>query len=804
MKISYNWLKDYLDFDHTPAEVADILTLTGLEVEETTQIGSLLEGVVVGEVLTAIQHPNADRLKACTVNIGTATLSIVCGAPNVAAGQKVAVATVGTILPISLPDGSPFEIRKSKIRGEVSEGMICAEDELGIGDNHDGIIVLDASLKPGTPISSVLDLNVDFVFEIGLTPNRPDASCHLGVARDIAAVINKPLKKPFNSLNATGKSNLNNRISIEIKDSDKCHRYVGILIDDIKVKPSPSWLQNRIKAIGLRPINNIVDATNYVLHELGQPLHAFDYDLIADKSIIVQSFDKETSFTTLDDQKRTVPAGSLFICDGQKPVALAGIMGGLNSEINDKTTRVFLESAYFEPVGVRKTSKQLALQTDSSYRFERGIDPNITYAAARRCAEIIAEVADGKILDGHVDVHPVVTEPRKVSLRLSRLNKIIGMEFRLNQAVSILRGLEFEVKKNGGDEIECTVPTFRPDVTAEIDLIEEVARIFDYNNIPNPEYIQFSRPEPLPFREQFQGRVRDLVKAMGFREIYANSLLPEHVATSFSDKGDLVFTLNPISKDTSVLRPTLVPGLLRAAAFNFNRSVESVRFFEMGNVFTKDAKGTYHPGIGEETRVLFGLGGLKQSASWNSEANSYTVFDVKSCVQTLFDSLRISSRLLFEKVSDTELSVLIDSTNVGNVVELTPAQRKSFDVDQPLFAAELSITKLQVIVEKLPPQTFIPISKYPGIDFDMAILVDKTVDAIDLEQMIRASAGKLLVTLGTFDVFEGKSLGDNKKSIGFRLRFMDETKTLTIKDVDSIISKVVKKLEKNFQAQLRS
>jgi phenylalanyl-tRNA synthetase beta chain len=804
MKISYNWLKDYLDFDQTPAEVADILTLTGLEVEETTQIGSLLEGVVVGEVLTAVQHPNADRLKACTVNVGTATLSIVCGAPNVAAGQKVAVATVGTILPISLPDGSPFEIRKSKIRGEVSEGMICAEDELGLGDDHDGIIVLDASLKPGTPISSVLDLNVDFVFEIGLTPNRPDASCHLGVARDLAAVINKPLKKPFSSLNAVSKSKLSDRISIEIKDSDKCHRYVGILIDDIKVKPSPAWLQNRIKAIGLRPINNIVDATNYVLHELGQPLHAFDYDLIADKSISVQSFDKETSFTTLDDQKRTVPAGSLFICDGQKPVALAGIMGGLNSEINDKTTRVLLESAYFEPVGVRKTSKQLALQTDSSYRFERGIDPNITYAAARRCAEIIADVADGQIVDGHVDIHPVVTEPRKVSLRLSRLNKILGMEFRLNQAVSILRGLEFEVKKNGGDEIECSVPTFRPDVTAEIDLIEEVARIFDYNNIPNPEYIQFSRPEPLPFREQFQGRIRDLVRSMGFREIYANSLLPEHVATSFSDKNDLVFTLNPISKDTSVLRPSLVPGLLRAAAFNFNRSVESVRFFEMGNVFTKDTKGTYHPGIGEETRVLFGLGGLKQSASWNSQATPYTVFDIKSCVHTLFDSLRVSSRLRFEKVSDTELSIFIDSTNVGNVVELTPVQRKSFDVDQALFAAELSITKLQAIVEKLPPQTFVPISKYPGIDFDMAILVDKTMDAIDLEQTIRASAGKLLVSLGTFDVFEGKSLGDNKKSIGFRLRFMDETKTLTIKDVDSIISKIVKKLEKNFQAQLRS
>ena len=584
MKISYSWLKDYLDFEQTPDEVADILTLTGLEVEEVYKSGSDLTGVVVGKVLTSEKHPNADKLSICTVNTGSETVQIICGAPNVAAGQTVAVATVGSTLPLILPDGSNVVIRKSKIRGEISEGMICAEDELGIGENHSGIMVLGDHLTAGTPISKVLNNSVDYVFEIGLTPNRPDASCHLGVARDLAAVINQTLKKPYQSVQSDTIADLE-EISVSIVDTDKCHRYVGILIRNVFVKDSPDWLQKRLRNIGLRPVNNIVDATNFVLHEMGQPLHAFDFDLIQSKQIVVQSFDHEITFRTLDKQDRKIPAGSLLICDENKPLALAGIMGGLNSEISTETRNVFLESAYFEPISVRKTSKAVYLQTDSSYRFERGIDPNITYAAAKRCAEMIADLAGGTIESGHLDVHPVKTEPKQVQLRLQRLNKIIGMEFTANQAVSILKSLEFDLKKNGGDIIDCVVPTFRPDVTTEIDLIEEVARIFDYNKIPNPDYIKFSRPEALSFRENFQERVRQIVVNLGFQEIYANSLLPQHVAELFANQEDLVSTQNPLSVDTAVMRPSLAPGFIRAAAFNFNRDADGVAFFEIGNVF---------------------------------------------------------------------------------------------------------------------------------------------------------------------------------------------------------------------------
>lgn len=803
MKISYNWLKDYLNFDQTPEEVAEILTLTGLEVEEITQIGSKLNGVVVGEVLSVEKHQNADKLSVCSVNIGESTHQIVCGAPNVAAGQKVPVATTGTELPISLSDGSPFVIRKSKIRGEVSEGMICSESELGFSDNHDGILVLDANLKPGLALSDAISLNIDFVFEIGLTPNRPDASCHLGVARDLSAVINKPLKKPIKELKKASKIDISDKIDIQIKDTDKCHRYVGILVEGIKVSESPKWLQNRLKSIGLRPINNVVDITNFVLHELGQPLHAFDYKLIDGKKIVVQSYDKNTKFTTLDGQERNVPAGSLFICDGSKPVALAGIMGGLNSEINDDTTSVLIESAYFEPVGIRKTSKHLSLQTDSSYRFERGVDPNITYAAARRCAELIEDIAGGKIVAGHADVHPVETEPKKVVLRLARLNQILGMEFRINQAVSILRGLEFDVKKNGGDDIVCTVPTFRPDVTEEIDLIEEVARIFDYNKIPNPEFIQFSRPEPLPFREEFQNRVRDLAKSLGFNEIYANSLLPADIAKVFAQDSDLIETLNPISQDTAVLRPSLVPGLLRASAFNFNRDAASVRFFEIGNVFKKDKIGTYHPGVSEQTHILFGLGGKKHVEFWNQKETDFTIFDLKSAITTFIKSLRIGA-LTFSKVSDAELSIYVGREKVGSMFALSKSHKKQFDIDQPLFYSELSLTTLQRLAETIPSLTYRQVSKYPGVDFDMALLVDKSVKSGALEYTIRETCGSALGSLGTFDVFEGKSLGNNKKSIGFRLRFIDENKTLTSSEVDHIINKVVKKLDKDFGAKLRS
>ena len=803
MKISYSWLKDYLDFEQTPDEVADILTLTGLEVEEVYKSGSDLTGVVVGKVLTSEKHPNADKLSICTVNTGSETVQIICGAPNVAAGQTVAVATVGSTLPLILPDGSNVVIRKSKIRGEISEGMICAEDELGIGENHSGIMVLGDHLTAGTPISKVLNNSVDYVFEIGLTPNRPDASCHLGVARDLAAVINQTLKKPYQSVQSDTIADLE-EISVSIVDTDKCHRYVGILIRNVFVKDSPDWLQKRLRNIGLRPVNNIVDATNFVLHEMGQPLHAFDFDLIQSKQIVVQSFDHEITFRTLDKQDRKIPAGSLLICDENKPLALAGIMGGLNSEISTETRNVFLESAYFEPISVRKTSKAVYLQTDSSYRFERGIDPNITYAAAKRCAEMIADLAGGTIESGHLDVHPVKTEPKQVQLRLQRLNKIIGMEFTANQAVSILKSLEFDVKKNGGDIIDCVVPTFRPDVTTEIDLIEEVARIFDYNKIPNPDYIKFSRPEALSFRENFQERVRQIVVNLGFQEIYANSLLPQHVAELFANQEDLVSTQNPLSVDTAVMRPSLAPGFIRAAAFNFNRDADGVAFFEIGNVFKKSENGTYHKGIKEETNLLLGCGGKSRIESWNQKSAQFSVFDVKGSINQLLKDLKIDQKITMFNESDNKLTYYAGNDIIGELMVLPGNQKKVFDTNFELFCAEISLTKIQRLAEEVKALKYHPVPKFPGVDFDLAIVVNQQVDAGDLMLLIRQTSGPLLKSIHVFDLFEGKSIGDGKKSIAFRLKFIDESKTLTIKDVDSIISRIVKRLEKSFEATLRS
>lgn len=806
MKVSYNWLKDYVDFDQSPEEVAEILTLTGLEVEEITQIGSNLSGVVVGHVLTCEQHPNADRLKVCSVDVGTTLpLPIVCGAPNVAVGQKVLVATVGTELPVAMPDGSPLIIRKSKIRGEVSEGMICAQDELGIGNDHSGIIVLKEDAVVGAPASTVINANVDYVLEIGLTPNRPDASCHLGVARDLAAVLNKHLKKPFKKTTDASSCVIEHpEFSIAIADKDKCHRYVGILINGVKIGPSPEWLKNRLGAIGLRPINNVVDATNYVLHELGQPLHAFDFNLVAGKKIEVKSFDNVTLFTTLDEIERKVPAGSLFICDGEKPVAIAGVMGGLNSEINEDTTDVLLESAYFDPISVRKTSKQLSLQTDSSYRFERGIDPNITYAAAMRCAQIIADISGGKIHPKHADIHPVKTESTKITLRLKRLNQILGTNFMVNQAVSVLRALEFEVRKTTGDEMVCTVPTFRPDVTQEIDLIEEVARIYDYNKIPNPDYIHIPRPEILPFREQFLTRLREVARSLDFREIYANSLLPENIALDFIEQEKIIHTLNPISKDTAVLRPSLIPGLLRAAGYNFNRGAKSIRFFEIGNTFMKDAQGSWHDGIKEETWIMLGVGGLNREEFWSHKQEQYKIFDLRTTVDALLGALRLQNEVQIKKISDTELGYLAGGNFIGSIQEVPKSQKKSYDIETPLFVATLSVTAMLQIAEKLSPLMYSPVPKYPGIEFDLALQVKSLVDAGDLEQTIRSTAGSRLKSVSIFDVFEGKSLGDGQKSIAFRLKFIDEMKTLTIKDVDSIIAKVIKKLEHEHDAKLRS
>jgi phenylalanyl-tRNA synthetase beta chain len=800
MKISYNWLKQYIDIDLTAEQVAEILTLTGLEVEEIEHVGSSFNGIVVGEVRSVRPHENADRLTVCTVNAGTGNdLQIICGAPNVRAGQKVPVAMVGSVLPIKLEDGSNLVIRKAKIRGVASEGMICAEDELGLGDDHSGIMVLNPDIEPGTPFSSVYSSYEDYVFEIGLTPNRPDASCHIGVARDIAAVTGQELQLPDNT-SAGHTSSLEDRIDICIENPDKCYRYVGMMVENVTIGPSPDWLQNRLRAIGLRPINNVVDVTNYVMYEFGQPLHAFDYERIAGKTIIVKDYNHEIPFTTLDDSARKVPAGSIFICDGDKPVAIGGVMGGVNSEISDTTSTVFIESASFNPVSVRKTSKSLSLQTDSSYRFERGVDPNITRVAAARCADLIAETAGGAIIGGITDVYPEEIKPIQVNLRPAFLKRILGTDIDTGTVTAILQRLGFQPEVNG-TVVKCMVPTFRPDVTMEIDLVEEVARIYNYNNIPTTGRIAFSKPSLLPKEEIFQTLLRDTAKAMGFQEIYTNSLLPDQVAHTMPDADHLLSTLNPISKDQSLLRPTLGYGFLKTAAYNFNRLAEGVRLFELGNIFSKSASGTYHQGIREEAVLLLGVAGQRTREHWTSPAADYTVHDLKSA----FDAIARKLRLHFvQEVTENRINYTCSGIGIGHIVIEKPGDLRKLDITRPAYYGELYVPVLLSLYYQNDVLTYKPVPKYPPFDFDFAVIVSKNVAAGDLERVTRTEAGPLLSSLDVFDIFEGNPLQDNEKSVAFRLRFIDDDKTLTIKDVQAIMGKILGKLENMYNAKLRS
>jgi phenylalanyl-tRNA synthetase beta chain len=801
MKISYNWLKELIDLNLSPQNAAEKLTLIGLEVEEITQYGSKLEGVVVGEVLDVSNHPNADRLYICQVDIGDEQHQIICGADNVASGQKVPVATVGTTLPVETDDGEPFTIRKAKLRGEKSNGMICAEDELGLGNDHSGIMVLDSGLKPGTPLHEAIDLYQDDIFDIELTPNRPDASCHLGVARDLAAALNLELKKPFNT--DFKEANPLNDFDITIESPQKCHRYVGKLVKNVTVEESPDWLQNQLKAIDVRPVNNIVDITNYVMFELGQPLHGFDANTIKGNKIIVKDFDEEIEFETLDHVNRTCSAGTLFICDGKEPVAIAGVMGGVDSEVSDKTQNVLIESAYFDPATIRKTAKEQMLQSDASYRFERGVDPQLQRVAAERAAELMAEIAGGTIVDACTDKHPIKTESKELSLRKSYVNRLLGTDFSTDKIANILQGLELELIDKNDDSLTYSIPTFRPDLEREVDLIEEVGRLFDYNNIPTPKHGKFTSPEPLTDWEQLLSKAKETAKGMQFREIYSNSLMPEEDAKLLGDLDNMIHTLNPISTDMTTLRPSLLYGFLTSVAYNFNRKAKQVRFFEVGNVFEKADEGTYHSDIKEQTNILFGLAGFKTIEHWKTDPKHYDVFDLKAPVENFLQQFDLLDALTQQADDRNRLLYTFEDEEIGRIFEIPKTLRENYDIELPAFAAELSLTKIQEVRQQIGNKQYEAVSKFPAFDFDFGVVVDSHVKAGDLLETIENTAGDSLKELDVFDVFEGESLGENKKSIAFRLSFLDKEKTLTIKDVEPIINKVLKVLEKQYSAKLR-
>ncbi len=845
MNISYNWLSDYVDHGLAPDELAEVLTMLGLEVESVEAHGRDLSGVVVGHVLATRPHPNADRLTLCDVDLGEGysddgePVQIVCGAPNVAAGQKVPVATVGTTLLLpSRKDPSalePVTLGKAKLRGEESNGMICAEDELGLGTDHAGIMVLDGEAPIGQPFDRYLaERGVpvrDVTIDVAITPNRPDAASHIGVARDVAAVTEKPLRKPEVTVPREGRDTAE-AFSVEIEAPAVCGRYVGMLVRGVTVGESPAWLKARLEAIGLRPRNNVVDVTNYVMHEVGQPLHAFDFQTLAGAKIVVRQTEKESTFTTLDDVERTLPVGTLMICDAERPVAIGGVMGGENSEVSAATTDVLIESAYFDPTSIRRTAKALGLQTDASYRFERGVDPAGQAWAAARAAELIHQLAGGEIVPGRVDEHPVVPKPCEITLRPKRLAHLLGTEIPLDEVKRLLTAIGFEVGDPGvagsilgralrsgivqGEEAElgltCVVPTFRPDVEREIDVIEEVARLWGFDRIPTPTRTAVPFTPPRPDREaQLRERVQGQLVGLGFRELYTNSLLPTRVAEAFDAaeltgvEMDVAVTVNAISREMAALRPSLLPGLLGAMAYNQNRDAGPLRFFEFGHVYGRaDDPSNPIAGYHEHPSLILGMSGPAQLAGPDLPERVVDFYDLKGVVELLLRTLGIDE---IEEIAATEanertayrLFLEYRGQRLGVLARTADALS---DLQEPIYFAELNWEEIAAAVTARPPTRYTPISRTPAVDRDLAVTVDADAPIGPMLATIRAAGGDLLQGARVFDLYAGDRIEAGKKSVAFALRFGAET-TLTDKVVDKRVRAVVDRLRGEHGAQLR-
>jgi phenylalanyl-tRNA synthetase beta chain len=826
MNISYRWLHQYVEVDDAPEALAERLTRLGLEVDGLDRIGHSLDGVVVGEVENVREHPNADRLVLCDVNLGTGEpVQIACGAPNVAAGQKAPVATVGTTL--QLPDRddpeetTPVTVEARSIRGESSKGMICAEDELGLSDDHSGIMVLEDSAEVGLSLRDYLQARGihpdDAVLDIDLTPNRPDAASHLGVARDVAADAGASLQRPSVDEPALG-SDAAEQVRVEVQDPSGCPRYVAMLVRDVAVGESPLWLKRRLTAIGLRPRNNVVDVTNFVLHECGQPLHAFDLDEIAENTIVVRSAEREETVTTLDDVDRTVPEGTLLICDADRPVAVAGVMGGANSEVTASTTDVLIESAYFDPSTIRRTAKALGVQTDSSYRFERGVDRDGQRWAAARAAHLIAEIGGGTRVPGCVDAHPEPPSARTVALRPNRLRQVLGAPVETDAARRILEALGFQVDP-GEEVLHCTVPTWRPDVSIEEDLIEEVARLYGYDRIPEPDTVTLPNITPTQRpTEVLRGTTREFLRGQGVREIYTNSMLRQDVAERFLQNEDapgVVETMNPISEEMAALRPRLLPGMLDVMQFNRNHGQEALRFFEFGHVYRRatDAESPIVSGFHEHEALIVALSGPSAPTGWDTDPRTVDLFDLKGLVETLLEDLDIPDATLTpastrpstnERVPLTvhRLNVSLGDTPLGTVAQVHPDLADAYDLETPVFVAEFNWERLSDHAADRLAASVEPVSRFPVVERDLAVLVREDQPVGHLLDAIREAGTPLLKHVAVFDVYAGEGIEEGQKSVAFTLRFGAD-RTLTDEEVDEQIRAIVSALERQADATLR-
>lgn len=811
MQISYNWLKQFIKLDISPEETAELLTDLGLEVEGINNFESLkggLKGVVVGHVLSCEQHPNADKLRITKVDLGNgeAPVQIVCGAPNVAEGQKVPVATIGTILYDK--DGNEFQIKKGKIRGEESFGMICAEDELGIGTSHEGIMILDASLAPGTPASEVFDIYQDHVLEIGLTPNRADAMSHWGVARDLRAglIQNSPnnsyseLITPSVSKFKVEKRTL--KYDIVVEDNKQVPRYCGLTISGIEVKDSPEWLQNKLKAIGITPKNNVVDVTNYVLHELGQPLHAFDAARIRGNKIHVKNAVEGTKFVTLDGIERTLTDQDIVICDDTKPLCIAGVLGGLDSGVSDTTTSIFLESAYFNPVSVRKTAKRFGISTDASFRFERGIDPSITDYALKHAAIMICEIAGGEITSDLTDIYPKKVEDFSVFLNFDNVNRILGEKISNEVIKKILVSLDIKVNSITNQGLGLTVPAYRVDVQREIDVIEEILRVYGFNNIQvgskiNATISNSKRTED----HKVQNIVANQLVSQGYYEIMANSLTTPAYRDLIEtiNKNQSIEILNPLSSDLSVMRQTLLFGGLESIAFNINRKNSDLKYFEFGKTYAKTLSG-----YEEHKHMALFATGNQTLTQWNSVAKEVDFFSFKGTIESILDRLGIT-KYSVQPTDDATFSEAI-SFFVGDreIVRFGAVKKtilKAMDIKQAVFFADFKWdTILNVVSAKIK---FAEISKFPIVKRDLALLIDENISFAQIYQLVKLVDKNTITDISLFDVYQGDKLPEGKKSYAISIKLQDASKTLTDNQIEKIMTKVQSTLEKEVGATLR-
>ena len=811
MRISYNWLKEYVPCVESPARVAELLTAIGLEVEAMEETGGVrgdFAGVVVGHVLECVQHPDADRLRVTKVDVGAdEALQIVCGAPNVAAGQKVPVATIGTTLYFA--NGEEIKIKRSKLRGVDSMGMICAEDELGVGASHDGIMVLDAEAKPGTPLCDVLHVETDTIFEIGLTPNRIDAASHFGVARDLAAVLGMKAQLPSTDTFSEGDGQ---GVRVTVENTEACPRYSGITIQGVKVQESPEWLQKRLKAIGLRPINNVVDITNFVLHEVGQPLHAFDVAHIDGRQIVVRTCTDGTPFVTLDGVARKLDDHDLMICSAAQPLCIAGVFGGLDAGVTETTTDVFLESAYFNPVWVRKTARRHGLNTDASFRYERGADPAITLYALKRAALLIQEVAGGTVVGKIVDCYPQPVQPVTVSLRFDRMARLIGKTIDPGQIKHILTALDFVIVDEEAGGLVVSAPTYRVDVTREADVVEEILRIYGYNNVEIPGAIQISvNARRHPDKEKLQDDISGYLTANGFYEMMSNSLTKGEYYAKWSafPASQEVKICNPLSSDLNVMRRTLLFGGLEAVTRNINRQVPDLKLYEFGNTYfydpAKAEKGL--AAYSEAACLALFMTGMTQEQSWAKKQEASNFFALKGYIEKILSRFGINVFALDTAPAGGELfsdGIVFHwkTKTLATVAVVGNALRKQFDIKQDVYTAEIN---WDVLLEAQQAQRvlFAELPKFPEVRRDLALVVDEAVTFAQLYAVSFKAEKHLLKQVNLFDVYRGEKLPAGKKqyALGFTLQSPD--KTLTDHDIERLMNNLFKAFEREAGAVLR-